>query len=145
MNATRSVGKIAALALAAMLAAAAEPARAQLAAPLTVDVPFAFVAGKKSLPAGTYVIKPLSGSVLLVRDVEGKTAAIVATTASDAREPASRTEVAFARYGDVYFLAEVRPAASTQYQRLARTRSEERLARGMSRPEHVTLVASPSR
>jgi hypothetical protein len=136
---------VAALALVAFLGVTAIPAVAQLTGPMTVEVPFAFVAGKKVLPAGTYVFSPSTRSTILVRASNGENASIVTTMASDAKDSLGRSEVLFKRYGDTYYLAEVRPAASSEYRRVARTQDEIRLAKLTSKPDVVTLVANKSR
>jgi hypothetical protein len=154
MNATVSHRKItdtlrsylvAALVVVALLGVTAIPASAQLVGPMTVEVPFAFVAGKKVLPAGTYVISPSTRSTVLVRTPRGEHASIVTTMASDAKSALGRSEVLFKRYGDTYYLSEVRPAASSEYRQVARTRDEVRLAKLTSKPDVVTLVANSPR
>lgn len=136
---------LAALAIVALLCVTAVPASAQLAGPMTVEVPFAFVAGKKVLPAGTYVISPSTRSTVLVRTPRGEHASIVTTMASDAKGSLSRSEVLFRRYGETYYLSEVRPAASSEYRRVSKTHDEIRLAKLTSKPDVVTLVADRSR
>jgi hypothetical protein len=130
---------------AAALLVAAVPASAQLTETLTVEVPFAFVAGKTTLPAGTYVVKAMASKALLLRATDGDHAAIVTTTAVAPTSDLGRSEVSFNRYGDAYFLAQVRPAASTQYYGIPRTKEEARLARNASGPDVVTLRASRTR
>jgi hypothetical protein len=112
---------------------------------MTVEVPFAFAAGKTTLPAGTYVVKALAANTLLVRSLDGEHASIVTTISVEPAGDLGRSEVAFNRYGDSYFLAQVRPAASTQYYGVPTTKEEERLARESSGPDVVTLRARASR
>jgi hypothetical protein len=154
MNATVSFHKllqvlrrraVPALAVVTLLAAGALPALAQLSRTMTVEVPFAFVAGKKTLPAGTYAVRPMASNVIVFADVNGGPSSIVVTTAADATASLGRSEVRFNRYGDAYYLAEVRPAAATQFLSVPRTRDEARLARSTPNPEVVALEAARAR
>ena len=84
------------------------PATAQPNA-VRANVPFEFHAGNQMLPAGQYQITldPVSKQVT-VRAIEGGAGAFLAACQSSARDGATETSLAFNKYGDTYFLREVR-------------------------------------
>ena len=74
----------------------------------TFDVPFEFHAGRHTLAAGTYTVSQLSPRLLRVRSDDGQTSVLVEaplTARSEGRS--SAVKLAFRRYGDHYFLAQV--------------------------------------
>jgi hypothetical protein len=77
---------------------------------LRVDVPFAFEAGNKALPAGQYEIEYMptgSGIVLRIQQVNGNERLLVSTAYRVSRDPKSHAQMVFHRYGEDYFLAEI--------------------------------------
>jgi hypothetical protein len=81
-------------------------AHAQDASMVTVTVPFEFVAGVKTMPAGTYTVSRVSTvrSALIIHSYDEGT--IVLPIAVD--EPsAGQAELSFEHVGDKYFLSEV--------------------------------------
>ena len=77
------------------------------------SIPFAFSAGKTTLPAGKYTITVLNPSsdrkILQIRNLNGRSSAVVLTTgiignASD------NAKLVFERYGDRYVFAQVQMA-----------------------------------
>jgi hypothetical protein len=133
----------AALVLAGLLfSVSVAPASAQGMSRVKMSIPFAFVAGKKALPAGEYTIERSQLNLLTVRRSDGSATAILATTPADATSPISRTELIFNRYGDQYFLSQVRPSANTLIYRVPRSPVEERLAKSSSGPEVVAVAAN---
>jgi len=79
---------------------------------LRVNVPFAFQVGKKSLPAGEYLVeinRASSGSALgtavIVRTWDGKTRELVSARPSN--EKNGRASLTFNKYSNTYFLASV--------------------------------------
>src|SRR5437879_13879754 len=81
------------------MAVAAVSARAQAGFVLAANIPFDFVVGKQTLPAGEYRIEQLSGrSVLLIRSTDGHTSTIVMTMAARASDWHSGSTLVFNRY-----------------------------------------------
>lgn len=117
----------------------AAPVSAQSVGRVQVKIPFEFVAGKKALPAGVYTIDRSSLNLLTVRRTDGSASAILSTIPADAISALSRTELIFNRYGDKYFLSQVRPSADAFVYRVPRSRVEERLAKSSSGPEVVAV------
>jgi hypothetical protein len=128
------------------LMAAAQVVEAQES--LVVNIPFEFVAGKATLPAGEYRVEKLEkGSVVvLVRGWRPGASAAVMTMAAQANEPQSDSKLVFNRYGNRYFLSEYWSAGSSRGWQLLKSAREKEISR-MARIEtqgQVTLVASLS-
>jgi hypothetical protein len=88
-------------------------AHAQDANGVIVKVPFEFVAGGKTLPAGTYSVGRLSPAIHPVLSIESKDSgahALVLPIVPDGGS-AGRTELNFERVGDKYFLSKVQTPA----------------------------------
>ena len=97
---------------------------------MTVQVPFDFQVGEKTLPAGRYVIKrdPQMPKLLLIQCPEKKI--LVATytmTLSLPKEPA-RASLSFKEYQGKHFLAEVKLLGRGDGYVLARSKTEQKLA-----------------
>ena len=94
--------------VAAAVIASAAAASAQTTDDSTANVPFAFTVGTKTLPRDTYLISRLPGhmDVVQIRGLRG--GAIVASQPEgpDRNDPSPR--LVFHRYGDSYFLREIR-------------------------------------
>ena len=77
------------------------------------NIPFAFTAGKTTLPAGKYTIAVLNPAsdrkALQIRSVNGHASAIVLTTANSSHA-SDDTKLVFERYGDRYFFAQAQMA-----------------------------------
>lgn len=75
------------------------------------DIPFAFVAGEKTLPAGSYVFtidNPNEPTVLGIERADGTAEDFVMTEGSSSREkPVEESRLVFDRYGTEHYLAEV--------------------------------------
>ena len=68
------------------------------------DVPFAFNVGTAELPAGTYEIKVLSQSTIMIQNSETGAAALSIARRDDTRKTESK--LVFDRVGAQYFLSE---------------------------------------
>lgn len=94
---------------------------------LTANIPFAFSAGKTTLPAGRYTVTVLNPSsdrkALQIRSLNGRSSVVVLTTgiighASD------NAKLVFERYGDRYVFAQAQLAGDET--RLAAVRSNKK-------------------
>ena|ERR1700674_1837212 len=88
-------------------------AHAQDASGVVVKVPFEFVAGGKTLPAGTYSVGRLSpaiSSALIIHGKDNGAFALVLPIVSDG-DSAGYTELSFERVGDKYFLSKAETPA----------------------------------
>ncbi len=82
--------------------------QAQSGAKIEVNVPFDFIAGKRSFEAGTYSLSRMSDGNLLIRSADGKGNTIVqAPVGIVGRDYISNERLVFIRYGNQYFLSEV--------------------------------------
>jgi hypothetical protein len=71
-------------------------------------VPFDFYAGSTQLPAGTYIVSPVSQVALSLRNAgTGASILIRAVLPAEARQARDYTRLVFRRHGEQYFLAEV--------------------------------------
>lgn len=136
--AMRAAGLVAALVL--TIAAVAAPAQARTDRML-VHVPFAFVVGKVTLPAGDYYVQRRTPSVLELRSADTNAAAVVTTTPLDVDRAGARRSVTFNRYGDKYFLAAVQSGDGSMGLKAVRTAEEQRLAKSGARPEALAVTA----
>jgi hypothetical protein len=101
---------------------------------VVVKVPFAFVAGNTTLPAGEYVITRAtrnSEKMLLIRSVNGRASAVIQTNAVERRAVSDSAELHFARYDDRYFLAQVWTPGSSAGRELPRSRREKEIEEKM--------------
>lgn len=130
------------LMLALAFLAAAQFVRAQ--EPLVAHIPFAFVAGNTSLPAGEYRVQKVSdrSPALLIRCTEGSPAIMVMTRAASVNAPQQNSKLVFRRYGNRYFLVQVWSAGSSRGRELPKSAKEKEqvLARNQA-PDQVTIVA----
>jgi hypothetical protein len=127
------------ISIAAVLAAGAVYAQSSIS--LNANVPFDFVAGEKTLPAGHYTVAqaPALG-VLMIRSSETKGAVFAMT--NPVYSPAGRNEskLVFHRYGNAYFLSEVWGSENAGGQ-LPASKEDRKLEAGLT-PSTNTIVAS---
>jgi hypothetical protein len=124
--------------LVGIIVAATVAAQAQGVRRIVVNVPFDFVVGRQTLPAGTYTVKQMTrdnDKMLLVQSADWHIAQIAQTSpveASASAESAARLD--FRRYGDKYFLARVWSAGQRVGRELPKSQLErvtiQELARG---------------
>jgi hypothetical protein len=138
----RSLFSVAVAGLLAVLGAG--QAWAQLGTTLKADVPFTFVAGQATLPAGNYIIRQDTGvaqSVLLLQNEERGPGALVLTNPKETLRTSEETKLVFHRYGDKYFLAEVWVSGRNSGWQIPTSRSERELSRMAARADVVTILA----
>jgi hypothetical protein len=120
----------------AVLAAASPLISAQ--AGIVVKVPFEFRVGDQQLPAGQYTVVHLADpSLLRISDGAGHVSVTISISASKRATP--NPVVTFNRYGDVYFLYEVRWADSTISNQMMKSKLETQIARDVA-PERVVAT-----
>ena len=89
------------------VAVVALPACAQSVSTVA-DVPFAFVAGNTTMPAGQYRIDAPAESLIVSLAGPGQSTHVLVSNPDDARSSADKPELIFHRYGDQYFLSAIR-------------------------------------
>ena len=113
---------------------------------LVVNIPFAFQAGNKTLPAGEYSIESVStgdGTLRMIRQIDGDALMIVATIAVYSKDGKSEPKLIFNRYGKRYFLSQIW-AGEPRGQQLFKSEGEKELARTEAKVAVALLVHSPS-
>src|SRR5215469_12767190 len=93
---------------------------------IVTQVPFKFMVGSVEMPAGECVVQLADekGSLLAVRNPDAKRSVYVLTVANLANKPQNAAMV-FHRYGDRYFLAELRLEDSRTVYTLQPTKLED--------------------
>ncbi|HYL39612.1 MAG TPA: hypothetical protein VEV17_27085 [Bryobacteraceae bacterium] len=123
-----------------MLAALAAGVSQAQSAQLTADVPFQFMLGNQTLPAGTYQVdQSASSHVVTVHSAGGQAVVIGINTTSVCDQKVS--QLVFHRYGNRYFLAQIWTRDSASGWQIARTSLERELAAQRTVPRTQVLVA----
>lgn len=130
------------------LALAAVTAQAQSANEMKADIPFRFVIGNQTLPAGEYIIRYVnqdSGkTALLFKSRDGRTNRIVNMMPAQKSEPLEKTSLVFNQYGENCFLSEVWTSGSSYGLALPKSNAERRereLAQNSAKRVTVALIA----
>lgn len=134
----------------ALLFALGATSFAQSARRTVVQIPFDFVVGQKTLPAGKYRIEPVrreAYTTLEIRGITSRASAFVNTTSIRGGDSQRQPRLVFQKYGETYVLAEVWPASDGDGRELAQSRrgraTDAEVAAGKARrPETVTLAVS---
>jgi hypothetical protein len=123
-------------------------ANAQIAAEshIQANVPFAFVVGHSTLPAGTYEIRRLDDAnpnLLEISSPTERRSVVFNTEDAQTRDDSvmNTTELVFDKLGDQYFLSQVWEDGSISGNELPKTRMEKRLADSGYRSEKQSTVA----
>ncbi len=80
-------------------------AQAQTPSKVEVNIPFEFSAGKTEFKPGVYSIKRMSGSLLMLRSPDGKSAILNAPITLQSKDAGER--LVFNKYEDRYVLSQV--------------------------------------
>lgn len=114
---------------------------------MTIQVPFDFQVGEKSLPAGKYVIKrdPQMPKLLLIQCPEQNILVAVYTITLDLPKEPARTSLTFKEYGEKHFLTEVKVQGRGVGYALTRSKAEQKLAQGANAKTIRAIPSSASR
>jgi hypothetical protein len=110
------------------------------------DVPFEFVAGNRTLPAGHYNLSDATNGREVVK-ISGreKNATIFAMTVPLSRgNAADRGKLVFRRYGNRYFLAEIWTGGEREGQKLRKSKEEKAIENEMAIISSKTDLAQRS-
>ena len=116
---------------------------AQNHATLQANVPFAFMVGNKTMPAGHYLVDPsLNAKVMVIESADWKRSySIIGTTVKSLGDPGIAAKLTFHRYGSEYFLSEVWSPGGQEGRRFPQTPRERELISQQSSPAaQVTLA-----
>jgi hypothetical protein len=114
--------------------------------PLEVNVPFAFEVGNKTMRAGSYRVESMAtgnGSLQVLRSNSGETRLTISTMPTATNSGASAPSLIFHRYGNHYFLAQIRTGGG-HARDLYPTLQEKELARSEPGVEVAVLVQTPA-
>ena len=132
------------LSMAALAIVLAVPAPAQTIT-LKASVPFDFVVGGRTMPAGEYVLSTNGDSgVLQVMNADKSIqAALTVTNAADGPLEGDGAYLEFNRYGGDYFLAKIwdRGTGSGRSIPMSRTEREKAQSASLGKPEVMTVLA----
>jgi hypothetical protein len=92
--------------------------------PVIADIPFSFQIGYCSMPAGKYTVEMKGNDVLSIKGDSGVGAMMVMWAVTNRMRPDSA--IIFHRYGDEYFLREVRSAGNQGFLWSGETKAERR-------------------
>jgi len=121
---------------------------------IAVNIPFGFVFGETSLPAGNYTLRrivlPSSYDRVVIQsaDDRGDTRTVM-TRPNRTSEVPKQSNLVFNRYGDQYFLSQVWMAGSDTGRDLFQSRNERNLAKesklARSKSDHQKVVLTASK
>ena len=128
--------------------AAAGSMFAQAPLKVVVDVPFDFVIGDKTLPAGEYSVKSIASGradTLLVQSADRRSASIILTHGVQAASVQKEAKLLFTQRGNRYFLSQVwTPGISVgrmiPKSRLQREAEAEEVRTTNAQPPIITLT-----
>jgi hypothetical protein len=120
---------------------------AQIDSDRTIEatIPYAFVVGNDTLPAGQYTIRlsdDTNLNLFVVRSTNGRTAAFFQTRDVQANEPPRRTELVFDKIGDTYFLSQIWLTGSKLGVELEKSKAEQKLEAGGMISERHSVAAN---
>jgi len=94
------------------------------------DIPFPFVVGRQTLPAGAYDLRSGGASyeILMIQSAEGKKTTPSTTNACGGGTPAQNTELVFHRIGKRYFLSQIEVQGYPEGRQLPKSRAEAEMA-----------------
>jgi len=113
------------LSILALLVIGSVDMNAQLGLGVIANVPFNFVAGYKSFPAGEYWVKngPATRTIT-IQSRDGKVKAFALWQDTESLRPHADSSLVFTKYGDSYFLRQVWVQGNTSGTELLKTRLE---------------------
>lgn len=117
-------------------------AAAQVSINVRADIPFEFVAGSTTMPAGQYSLtRGVSPAILLVRSEDGRSIANILANAAIAKEAPAESQLVFNKYGDRYFLAQIWTAGQDLGCQLVKQRMERELSQRAGDYQRVIILA----
>ncbi|MGH9720636.1 MAG: hypothetical protein ACRD8O_10515 [Bryobacteraceae bacterium] len=129
------------LRIAGLTALIASSGLAQLAAPLTADVPFDFTVGTTKLTAGQYMIHKQQNGVLRVSGRDNKQSVMILAMTSAKLMPQTETKLVFNRYGNQHFLSRIWVAGQTDGFQLRPGSIEREVAHSVHNSDDVSIIA----
>ena len=131
------------LGLGLLLVASAAQAQTNVKA----DIPFDFVVGNQSMPAGEYIVAPsgFGSQAILIRSDDGKATAVTVTNPCVSANPSDKTKLVFRHLAGQYFLSQIWTEGNSSGRELRKSKTEIRLAKNSDKSGEVVLAASLTR
>lgn len=107
------------------------------------NIPFSFVVGQKTFPAGEYTFAPNrkdSHNVWMVQRGDGRTKGLFTTMPVRASETQEKAKLIFHKYGDQYFLSQIWTSGGNSGRELLMPRLERELAKNAIERQTVILA-----
>jgi len=132
-----------------LLVMTAVSVRAQSERSKLTNIPFNFIVGQKTLPAGEYTVEPNRrdyDNVWLVQNREGDASALFTTMPVRANQTQEETKLVFHKHGDQYFLSQIWTPGSNSGRELLMPRLKRELTKsGIERQTIVLAIGSAGR
>ena len=111
---------------------------------VVAQVPFDFMVNNKIIPAGESVVRStgIDGQMLAIRNFDARQSALTASSYSQSNQAADSTVLVFKRYGNQWFLSEIRLEGSNTAYKLPESRAEAELRASRAPASQQTLLAS---
>ena len=111
---------------------------------IVTNVPFEFVVGSKTVPAGVWEVQPLAdgGSTLAIRNRDAHLSSLANVSKDESRGASAYCALIFHRYGDRYFLAGVKIEGTAIRYRLPESKREAEMRAQNVAPKEEILLAS---
>jgi len=112
-----------------------------------INIPFNFIVGQKTLPAGEYTLEPNrkdSDNVWLLQSKEGHASALFTTNTVRTSETQEAARLVFHRYGGQYFLSQIWTPGGNTGRQLLMPRLESQLAKNSIERQTTILASDPA-
>jgi len=109
----------------------------------TINIPFSFTVGHKTLPAGEYSVEPGrsdSNSSWLIQSVQGNGSVLFSTSSIWTIETQKTSRLVFNNYDGQYFLSQIWSVGDNSGRELYRPRLERQLAKSRILVEKVIVT-----
>lgn len=121
-------------------------AQAQTTQRVIANIPFAFTANNKTLPAGKYTITVLNPSsdrkALQIRSMNGRYSAVVLTNGVIGNVAADNSKLVFERYDDRYFFAQAHLAGDSTSLAALRSNKEQKHLVSTAKKKSTVVISA---
>jgi hypothetical protein len=118
-----------------LIGAMATAARAES---FSVQVPFAFAASGKSLPAGTYMVEPIAVGIVVIRGATAADTATIAASPAGYTDTSANPSLSFASSPDLAVLSSIRMDSGMTFT----VATTKRLTAAIAKPAKGTVALS---
>jgi hypothetical protein len=114
---------------------------AQSSQPLNANIPFDFVAGKATLPAGQYTVNQGGAGLIDIKLADGKAGTFLFTLTEQCGGIQTASRLVFHRYGNTYLLSQIWTAGNDCGREVPLTSRERELAARHTAPDETIILA----